>query len=287
MPNFSPVTDTTNFRAAYGKLAPPWLNGNDGYRFGYSWGLCLDALAEYLRIGVRQGFPTTCDEEAISYLALDSRIRRGPAEPSDSIRERIRVAKTTWKRAGSPKSVLGQLAAYYSPADVTVRYVSNGYDDQGNTVSDWWTLSAGTYSYTRASPANWNWDGQFGDFRFWIIVHAPLLPLWNWDDSARYWDEPGLLWGYRDGQVIYDLFAIVSDWKAAGSHLGGLILSPETGDYTVQWGTGTWGTGTWGMTTTGLVFDPSASPGYPLPNGDWFDPANRLPIAQYFFVPGD
>lgn len=264
---FSSVTNTTTFRDAIRTYAPPWLSNYTGSRVLFTLGLQLDAFAEYLRIGCLQGFPTYCEEEALGYLGQDRKILRGPAEPSTSYRPRLKRYKSTWKKAGYPPVLLDQIASYYLPTQVTVRYIASGLDDTGASVTEWWTIQAGTVSYVRSTPGYWDWDGEIGDFRFWIVIYNDLLSTWNWDDLGRYWDEPGLTWGYLNGGQIYDIRNIIETFKCAGSHLGGLCLVPAT-----------------------LGFDPwypGAPPGYPMPDGSWTNPENRFTGAQYFFVPGD
>lgn len=267
MVRFTAPPKTTNFRSAVKSLSPPWLAGNTGYRLMYSLAIQLDTLAEYLRIGCLQGFPTYCLEESLPELGLDRMIRRGPSEPSANYRERLRTSKTVWKRAGNALTLLSQLVAYFQPNPPKIRYVTSGPDGFGNICSEWWTYESGTYSYYRSTPANWIWDSadETGDYRFWIIVYTNLLPRWSWDDGSI-WDQPGLLWDYAEGNVIHDLNSLIEQFKAAGSHLGGLIYYPVS--ITDDW-------------------VPTNIPGYPLPNGGWSVESARFPGPQYFFVPGD
>ncbi len=264
---FDPTPDYGRFREVVKKYAPPWLRGNSGYRLLYTLGIQFDTLAEYLRIGCLQGFPSYCEEEALGYIGQDRKIRRGPSEPVESYRVRLKNFKSSWKKAGSPVVLLPQLAAYYLPSEVTIRYVCSGHDDQGQRCSDWWTYQAGALSYHRETPANWDWDGLIGDFRYWIIIYGGLLPTWNWDDPGRYWDEPGLLWGYQNGGTVYDLRNLIDTWSCDGTHLGGLCLLPENPPFD--------------------PWLPTNPPGYPMADSGWQNPDNRFPGAQYFFVPGD
>lgn len=271
-----------HFREAVKALSPPWLQNWNGYRFTYSLAIQIDAIAEYLRLGALQRFPDHCEEEALQHLGLDRRIQRGPSETAAAYRIRLRQWITTWKRAGSPKAVLSQLAAYYAPSPPVIRYVSNGYDADGNTVSDWWTLSGGVYTYHRATPANWNWDGTFGNYRFWIILYVPLLEPWFWDDGHS-WDQPGLLWDYQNGQAVADIRNLINIWKCAGSHCENIIFASANTDRYVRWGEFAWGDGTlWGESVSSPMFDPAGPPGQPLPDGTWGDEAARDANAQYF-----
>jgi hypothetical protein len=268
MPTFQEALRFFHFREFVKKVSPPWLAGYNGYRVMYDLGLQVDALAEYLRIGCLQGFPSYCETESLAHIGQDRGIQRGVAEQDNSFRLRLKQAPTTWKRAGSPVVLLPQVAAYFSPADVLVRYVASGYDDQGNSCTDWWSYQSETLTYHRSTPANWDWDTLQGDFRFWLIIYCGVLPLWYWDQTNMYFDRPGLLWGFQNGNVIYDLKNIIEPFKGGGSHLGGLILTDA--NPVLDWA------------------DPLQAPGYPLPDGGWQNPDNRYSVGtQYFFVPGD
>ena len=284
---FQPETPipASNYRAMVKNISPPWLAGNSGYRLMYSLAIQLDAIAEYLRLGCLQRFPAYCEVEALPHLGLDRRMIRGPNEAAAAFRERLLAWKTTWKYAGNAVTLLRQLAAYFSPSPPTIRYVSNGYDDAGNTVADWWTLdSAGNLSYQRATPANFDWDGSFGNYRFWIIVYAPLLAQWTWDEPGIKWDAPGLLWGYKGGQDVLAIHNIIQTFKAAGTHCKAIIYSPANTARYVRWGEFTWTSGTfWDQSLPYPSLDPLNPPGQPMPDGTWGDSRNRDPNLQYFY----
>lgn len=264
---FESTTGIITFRDAIRTYAPAWLSNYTGSRVLFTLGTQLDAFAEYLRIGCLQGFPTYAEEEALGYIGQDRKLLQGPAEPATAYRTRLKNFKSTWKYAGHPRIVLEQLGAYYQTVQA-IRYVSSGYDDQNNQITEWWTWeqSTGESEYYRA-PLNWLWDTEIGDYRFWLIVYKELLPLWYWDDGHT-WDQSGLTWGYADAGEIYDARNIIETFKCAGSHLGGLIY----------------------VDINLLGFDPwtPTSPDvFPMPAGGWQDPNNRFSGAQYFFVPGD
>lgn len=275
-----------HFRQAAMTTAPPFLSNDVGARYLYALGIQLDAVAEYFRIGQLQSFPSYCEEEALPHLGKDLLLPRGPIEPVPSYRERLRLAPQTWKRAGNPKELLGQLAAYFAPSPPVIRYVANGYAPDGSTIADWWTLSGGVYTYHRASPSNWNWDGVSGGYRFWIILYLPLLSTPVWDDPTLSWNKPGLLWDFDGGAYVADVRAIVDKWKCAGTHMENLIIASDTTTRYLAWGDPgvDWGDPglTWGMAagTVGM-FDPTLPAGPPMPSGNWQDAANRDPNAQY------
>lgn len=261
MTTFTAPPAATNFRASIKEIAPPWLQGEQGYRFLYTCGIQLDAISEYLRFGVLQRFPGYCRPEALRHIGADRKILRGFRETDAAYAPRLRSAFPTWKFAGNARTLLGQIAAYFSPNSPKLRYVVNGRDRDGSTFADWWTLSGGAYSYHRQSPTNWDWDSSVAGVntrgRFWVIVYnAEGFTPWYWGDG-HYWGG-GQSWGYEESfteNFAADARRFVFQWKAAGSHAwrsGGLIV---TSDQT--------------------LWDPSGS-GATYPNGTWNDPSNRL-----------
>lgn len=263
-----PVSQFQGFRGEVQQLSPPWLAGDQGYRFTYSAiGVPLDAIAEYHRLGTLQRFPGVCQSEALRFIGADRKIIRGFRESDDAYRPRLIHAFQTWKFAGNAQTLLAELAAYFSPTPPTIRYVVNGVDQNGVSFADWWTLSGGTLTHVRKNPSNWNWDNQVGQIRFWIIVYRNEgFTPWFWGDG-HYWGG-GQSWGFEENftdNFAYDAHNLVAQWKAAGSHmlqLGGLIV---TGDMS--------------------LFDPSGS-GAGYPNGTWTTYANRAGIPSTFYLDG-
>ncbi len=239
-----------------------------GYRFTYSTvGVPLDALAEYLRIGVRQRFPGVTQSAALRYIGADRKMLRGFRESDTAYADRLIGAFPTWRFAGNAQTLLRQLEAYFSPTPPVMRYVVNGVDSNGNSFADWWTLQNGAFSHTRTTPSNWNWDNQTGVIRFWVIFYRNEgFTPWFWGDGHSW--GGGQSWGYEEEfteNFAYDARAFISQWKAAGSHAwqsGGLIV---TGDMS--------------------LFDPSGS-GANYPNGTWDTYTNRAGIPTTFYLDG-
>jgi hypothetical protein len=263
---FTKVPYAGHFREGIMNTAPPFLSGEWGGRFLYSIGIQLDAIAEMLRMGVDQRFPDLCQAEALQYIGADRVLRRGGAEPSSGYRDRLRKAFKSWKKAGSPIAVLEQLAAYFAPTPPRIRYVVNGQDENGSYITDWWTLENGVYTYTRANPSNWDWDGYFPVGRFWIIVYGGVLTPWYWGDGHTW--GGGQSWGFDGpGAFIQDIRSLVATWKAAGSHAGTYSSGLDAGLI---------------FTNDDTAFDPASAPGDPgMPDGTWADPLNRNPNALY------
>lgn len=291
MPLFFASTTFGTFRQMGSDVSPPWLAGTTGTKFVYSLSIQLDGLAEYLRLGVLQRMPGHCQPEALPYIGADRHLLRGQQESDEAYTIRLQQAWQTWKAAGTPRAVLGQLAAYFSPVPPVLRYVTTGWDEgTGVTWADWWTLSNGVYTYQRVSPSNWDWDGQHVVGRFWIIIYLPTLTQTHYGDGHVY--GGGQSYGFEGvGEIIGDIRSLIGTWKAAGSHAGtfdvscdaGIILAGESTHRAIEYGDGfTYGDGhVYGQEDVVGLFDPNAPPGPPMPDGDWDDPANRNVDALY------
>ena len=259
----SPEPQTSVFRGMVQTISPPWLAGTNGYKLTYSAiGVPLDALAEYLRLGVLQRFPGKCQSEALPYIGSDRKILRGFRESDAAYAPRLRHAFQTWRFAGNAPTLLTELAAYFSPTPPIIRYVVNGIDQNGTAFADWWTIDGGTLFYHRQSPSNWNWDNRVHQVRFWIIIYRNEgFTPWYWGDG-HVWGG-GQSWGFEENftqNFAYDAHNLVGQWKAAGSHMhasGGLIVTSD-------------------MT----LFNPSGS-GAGYPNGTWDVYANRVGATSH------
>jgi hypothetical protein len=289
-PHFETVPQRTNYRYGIQTVAPPWLQDDASVRFLYTMAIQLDAIAEYLRIGVLQRFPGRCQPDALAYIGSDRQIFRGFQEADAGYAERLRKAFPTWKFAGNAPTLLRQLSAYFAPDPPKIRYVASGLDQDGNPVSTWWTAAEGTgeLSYYRADPANWNWDGDFEKVRFWIIFYLPELTPWYVGDGHVVGGGQSV--GFtEDGAFVRDLRAIIAKFKCDGSHAGtfptfdaGIILTTSDMEAAITVGSFDVGDGSHiGETHPVEAFNPFIQPGPPMPNGDWDDPANRFSGAFY------
>lgn len=276
-----------NFRGGTLSLSPPWLGGEWGERLMYAQGIQLDALGEYLRMGILQRFPELCQPEMLFALGRDKKIFRGLSESDENYARRLVQFKRTWKLAGNAPTLLRQLWELQRPNAVRMRYVVNGYDADpattGNQFADWWTCEGDAngdpvLTYERVSPSNWNWDGAAGyNIRFWLIIYRTDFQPAMWGVPPYDWAEPGLLWGAdpdSDKSWIIDTFNIVQAFKAAGSHMGpypgyngGLIVA-DPDFVTAPW-------------SAAGPFAPSYAPGYPMPDGTFATYGARPPGAIY------
>lgn len=281
-PKFTAVEPGSPFRGAAQTFSPPWLLGANGARYVYSSAIQWDALAEYTRLGMLQRFPTQAQPDALAPLGRDRKIWRGLSEADEHYAERLRTFKRTWKFAGNAPTLLKQLFELMTPNALRIRYIVNGYEgeaSEGNQFADWWTIDADGLVFERIAPSNWNWDGRFGkNIRFWIIIYRDDFQPAVWGIPPYQWGDPDLYWAAEPGSDrswIIDTFNIVQAFKAAGSHMGpysqafdgGLIVADST-----------FTTAPWGPDGP---FPPSASPGYPMPDGTFGTITNRPPGAVY------
>jgi hypothetical protein len=264
-----------------------WLRGDAGSRLLFSMGIQLDGLAEQFRLAQLQRFPEYSFPEALQYQGRDRRLFRGLSETDDSYASRLTQARATWKFAGNAPTLLRQLWALLTPGEtVRIRYVVNGYTDEtasaGTQFTDWWTIDDTGLSHLRVDPSNWDWDGDgaigYGkQARFWIIIYrSDLTPAVWGTPPPDLWGEAGWYWGTGDGprDWLADARNVIRTFRAAGSACGtwqgyssGIIVADPT-VVTAPWG-------------AGGPFDPTLSPGYPMPDGDFNLPSNRPPGAVY------
>lgn len=248
-------------------LSPPWLdvldeNGKPSVGGGilYAATTQLDAVGQWLTEGIKARFPDTAPPDALGYIGNDRQIDRGPAEGPAGYAVRLRQAIDTWRNAGGARTVLSQLAAYFTNvATPPMRLVS---DHSVWHVYDWIT---GASTKTVVSPANWIWDAFTGTrwWRGWAIVDTSAGPftrhLWG---SGGTWGGGGV-WGVDEppgGVKVADLIRIIKRWKPAHVDVHYLIL---TFDAT-------------------LFLSSDLAP--PNPNGNYDNPANRDARATYIPV---
>lgn len=257
------MAEFTVFRDSVKRVSPPWLQDHWGYRFMYTLAIQIDATAEALRQGVLARMPGFGTVEALPYIGNDKQILRGPGESNESFIARVQATLTTWKIAGNALSVISQLVGYISPEVARIRYVVTGLDENNNAVADWITVEAGSVTFYRANPSNWDWDGAANNFRWWLIVYPGYGVFDNrktWGDGHFYGD--GTVWGFVGLESIANDFrSMIKKWKCAGTQCLYVILAADNAD-----------------------FDPTGSPGFPLPDGDWDEGKNRLRTALY--IPG-
>lgn len=286
-PQYSENVRTTYRDIQVDDTLVPWMRGDVGSRLLFAAGIQLDGLAEQFRLAQLQRYPEYCMPEALPHIGRDRRIFLGLSETNDSYAARLTQARATWKLAGNAPTLLRQLWALLTPGSTTrIRYVVNGYDGTAGTgtqFSDWWTIDGSGLTHLRTDPgaSNWDWDGDSLGYgkqaRFWIIVYRADVTPATWGvPPPTLWGEEGWYWGTGEGDRnwIIDTYNVVKTFRAAGSCMGpwlgkggGLIVA-DPSETSSPWG-------------AGGPFDPTLAPGYPMPDGDFDDPANRPPGAIY------
>lgn len=231
------------FRDRLPELArAPWLQRYWLYRLLYAFALHVDALWDWVVLGMLARYPTHAPPDALPVLGRERGIRRGFAESLDAYAARLLRWLPDRKIKGSPYALMEQLAGYFTGYSVRIRVV--------NAAGSWYTrLSDGTYEWYSASPSNWDWDGDTASWsRYWIILYVPTA-LWSpeglWSNPGTFGD--GGVWGssmaYEQGQAVK---AIVRDWNPPHARCEDIII-------------------TWDATS----FAPTGS-GYGYADGTWY-----------------
>lgn len=227
------MADQLQFRSVIRRILPPWFSKAFGYaeRLWYVFGLILDQLMEWAHEGAAARLPGQGTDTALPYIGRDRRIRRGFAETVVSFAARLVRWRDDWKLAGGTAAVLSQLRGFLTPHAPVARYVHR----TDGTIASYLTHNAdGTFTYTIADPANWNWDGQLTQWsRFWIVLYPPPA-LWTddgtWGNDADWGD--GGTWGTSaTTEEVETVRALCAEWKSAGSKCVEIIIAFSSGDF--------------------------------------------------------
>ncbi len=254
----------------------PWfLQDPNGGAFLEAVGLTLDLGTQTLLTGMRQSNPLRAFVDNLPYIGADRGIRRYPTEPVQSYRSRLQQWRQIKRHAGSHYGQMLNLRPYFLPGAMPTIYCVHQAGD-GSSATWHKTDPDGVYSYTRATPSNFDYDGAIDQWsrEFWIIDAAgtrldPLLGLTYYDDGNVY-----------DGGQVYD-----GGVEGAGDDMKSLI-----DEYKAAWTT------VWAVIVTTTPFDPAGvSAALPdgsttLPVGNWgsvIDPVTHLPsrppYAAWYF----
>lgn len=218
-------------QAIAGRLGPWFINNKNLSTFKQALGLTYDAAIYELSQGLRLSQPLRCDESALPVLSRDRSIRIYPTEPVDSQRIRLAQWLPLHRTRGTHIGELKHSQPYFLPDTPVMRIV---HQDGAGASATWHTIGAdGSYSLHRATPSNWNYDGQTSKWsRWWVITYIPaaLLNLAHYDDGSAY--DSGLI--YYDGvrtQVARDLVAMMLEWQSAHSRMQAYILATDPASF--------------------------------------------------------
>lgn len=212
----------TTIRDTIAAYSPPWLRAEVGGTILRAFGVVLDALTAREVEGVKLRFPSVGSPTALGAMGNDRQIERGPSQTDPGYIVQLLSAHATWKYAGSARTLLKQLRAYFAPSDgPPMRTVFVHFDEVLGAKAVWHFITPSTGTVTKTKAANWFWKSE------WLYL-VPVPWWWGWviiDGSslwtADYWDEEGT-WG--DGGVwgssmTYDetrsLIAIIRKWCPA------------------------------------------------------------------------
>jgi hypothetical protein len=226
--------------------AAPWYIQSDYVgTFLRAVGSALDSFVVKLKQGLALSQPYLCDASALPSLAFDRRLRMYATESELSQRERLAQWLQLHRQRGTHQGELRHLQPYYLPARPLIKIV---HQDGAGDGAVWHTLdTSGTYSVSRVTPSNWDYDGQTAKWaRFWVLLFSP--PSWalqTYDSGCRY-DDTGV---YYDGLITavgIDLVSMIREWQGAHSLLQSFILVdtpnvPIQSPLTLESPAGNWG----------------------------------------------
>ncbi len=214
-----------------GATGPWFLKNRNISRFLEAVAVTLDSAETSLEQGLLLSMPLKCDASALPVLSIDRAMRLYPSEPDSSKRFRLSRWHTLHRRRGTHVGELQHAQPYFG-ADIPIMRIVH-QDGAGNSAT-WHTLLAdGTYQIHRATPSNWNYDGQTSKWsRFWWITYLPasLGHLFHYDDGTLY-DTIGFYDALTLTQVAQDLIAMAREWKSAHSRLQAYILATDPASF--------------------------------------------------------
>lgn len=215
--------------------APPWLRDGTGGRLLYTFGAMIDARLERLVQGVMMRMPRAdlpggstyqAPHDALQLIADMRSLTQGPTESDAGFAVRLQGAASEWQIWGSPRALMDQVAAYFTPFQLTLRVVS----DSGH----WWTRGPDG-SFTVLAPSarppaiasNWNWDGNARWWRSWLIVYLPAgftsATTYNYDGPAHYDGAP--VYDGMTTQTALDIYNIAAAWMPEHAVTGGAPIA--------------------------------------------------------------
>lgn len=226
------------------RLVPEWLADRPGLSVGarllFTLVYALDIAVEAASQALDAWFPGMGTPDALALHGLNRRIVRSPSDTNAAFALRLRAWLDDWAMAGTMRGLAKQVQAFL-PDHPRVRII--------NRAGVVHTREADGSEST--ATMLWNWDGVSHPARasrwsdLWIVVYSTAYPL------AGTWGD-GALWGGTDGfghdipaADVGALRSIVSDWKAAHSHVVAMIWTQVASDFNPAGG-GRMPDGTWG-----------------------------------------
>jgi hypothetical protein len=234
-------------------LPPHYLKNRYGRAFLEAFGLTLDVGTESLLRGLMQSYPLRCEEASLSILEADRGIRRRGTETVQSHRVRLASFRQIHAHAGSHYGQMINLRPYFMPGAYPTIYCVHQMGD--GSCATWHKMAPdGTYSYTRATPSNFDFDGVPAKWsrEFWFIEIAGTRldgSMTQYNDGSTY--NGGQVYGGVSAVHGADIKAILDEAKATHTIVWTLALTTGTIDptgtaVTLADGSTTHPTGNWG-----------------------------------------
>jgi len=204
-----------NFRQYARTLSPTWLRGEWSGRIVSFAAIVFDVIAESVfQAGASNLMKApSFQADALGRIGSERMMERYFGESEDGYKQRLLGAWRAWSQAGTPASIIEQLAALGLTASVK---------------ENW----------------QWNWDGDSANFsRFWVIITGhPWVPR-KWGDGSKW--GPSSLWGARrtppsmiDARAIR---RVIKKWKAGHTVCPYAVIVFDLAAWAALTPDGTWG----------------------------------------------
>jgi hypothetical protein len=249
---------------------PPWfIRGRYGSAFLEAIGLTLDVSTETLTRGLRQRYPLACEDASLSVVGGDVGIVQRGTETNESYRVRCAKFRQIKKHAGSHYGQMINLQPYFLPGTLPTIYCVHQAGDGSSAT--WHKMDPnGVYSYSRATPSNFDFDGvpEKWSREFWFIETAgtrlDVGGVTHYNDGNVY--NGGQVYDGVTAASGADMKAILDESKAAHTIIWSLALTASTIDPTA---------------TAAALPDGSTT----LPQGNWgplIDPTTHAPTRPSY-----
>lgn len=221
-------------------ILPPPLLGTQGTGFARGAAQHLDDLAASLKSAAKRGMPEVIaaegDADSLAYLGTERGMPRYPSETDVQYGERLRTARTRYRRAGAEDSITSELEGLGWGGVTIVEY------------RDWPAAASPANAHSSPSPVL-DANGDPWESRFWVYAEtyggAVISAADAWG-TAVWGTDP---WGTEVGaEEIAAAIRAIRKWKPARALAVALVLLLDGTTLDETWGGGSWGAATWGGT---------------------------------------
>ena len=220
-------------------LLPARWRGGTIARLMVGIGTMFDALGDAQLAAVKMRFPGFYSDATLSLCGRDRLMFRGLSESDEAYGARLLDWLDVHQANGSPLTTVGQLHAYFTGYDVTVR----GIEQLTATTALRYSLdSAGVLTIDVVA---WDWDGQGGTLtsRYWILLEIPselgtMVNAWDtggWPAHPYIIDVAGMTY-----EVASQIQTIVRRYNPPHAKCEWIIIVFDTATWEAQLPDGTW-----------------------------------------------